>query len=114
MLNCSANIYFISFHSPDLTVQYELAARVGEATAVVVASIIFGALHAVTPLYAFLATLASVYFGLIYLWSGNLAVAIVSHAFYDLCALLYAHWTVSRLSEKEQVALTTWRGPGDV
>jgi membrane protease YdiL (CAAX protease family) len=64
--------------------QYELAARFGEFASVTVTSIIFGALHAVTPLYALLASLASVYFGWLYTSSGNLAVPIATHALYVL------------------------------
>ncbi|CAB9528314.1 CAAX protease self-immunity [Seminavis robusta] len=94
--------------------QFELSARFGEVLAIGLSSVIFGLLHAVTPLYAILATLASVYFGAIYIWSSNLAVPIVTHAFYDLVALLFAHWTVSRLSEQEQQSLSLWKGPGDV
>lgn len=65
--------------------QYELSNRVGEFAALGVTSIIFGLLHAVTPLYAFLATLASLYFGYLYSASGNLAVPIACHAFYGTC-----------------------------
>jgi membrane protease YdiL (CAAX protease family) len=94
--------------------QFELSSRIGQGLAIGISSVIFGALHAVTPLYAFLASLASVYFGATYLYSGNLAVPIVAHTFYDLVALLFAHWTVSRLSDEEQVKLSEWKGPGDV
>ena len=91
--------------------QYELGSRFGQVVAVGLSSIIFGALHAVTPLYAALATIASVYFGGVYLVTGNLAVAIACHAVYDIGALLFAHWTVSRLTDKERKALTMWEGP---
>ena len=95
--------------------QYELTSRFGGPwVAIGLSSVIFGALHAVTPLYAILAGLASVYFGAIYIWSSNLAVPITAHAVYDLLALLFAHWTVSRLSDAEQTALSQWKGPGDV
>lgn len=94
--------------------QYELSSRIGQGLAVGLSSIIFGALHAVTPLYAVLASLASVYFGATYLYFGNLAVPIVAHAFYDLAALLFAHWTVSRMTAEEQELLSEWKGPGDV
>ena len=77
--------------------QYSLEAKVGTAGSLVVASIIFGALHAVTPLYALLAGIASLYFGYLYLSFGNLAVPIYAHALYDVAALYYAHW-VSRFS----------------
>lgn len=94
--------------------QYELSSRIGQWLAVGISSLIFGALHAVTPLYAFLASLASVYFGSIYLFYDNLAVPIACHFFYDLVALLYAHWTVTRMSPEEQDKLSLWKGPGDV
>lgn len=90
--------------------QFELGARLGsEVVAVGLTSIVFGALHAVTPLYAGLAGMASVYFGWLYLVTGNLVVPIVTHAFYDWAALLYAHWTVANMSDTEQQALLDWR-----
>ena len=64
--------------------------------AVVLSSILFGALHAVTPIYAFLATLASLYFGWLYVWSDNLAISMICHGLYDIGALYYAHWTVAK------------------
>lgn len=91
--------------------QYELVERLGKIGAVGVSSVVFGLLHAVTPMYAFLATLASFYFGYLYLDTGNLAVPIVTHALYDIGALYYAHWTVANLSPKEQTALAEWDGP---
>jgi uncharacterized protein len=93
--------------------QFELGRRFGNVAAVTVASVIFGALHAVTPMYAFLATLASIYFGWLYLMSGNLAVPIITHAVYDFGALLYAHWTVSQLSNQERQEILDWTGPMD-
>jgi len=90
--------------------QFELGARTGsEILAVAITSIVFGALHAVTPLYAGLAALASVYFGWLYLATGNLVVPIITHAFYDWAALLYAHWTVANMSDSEQRSLMEWR-----
>jgi membrane protease YdiL (CAAX protease family) len=93
--------------------QYELATRFGEFASVAVTSIIFGALHAVTPLYALLASLASVYFGWLYTSSGNLAVPIATHALYDIAALLYCHWIVTQMTEDEQMAIAEWQGPMD-
>lgn len=91
--------------------QSKLASFVGSYAAVGISSIIFGLLHAVTPLYAFLATVASVYFGGLYLSFGNLAVPILCHAIYDIGALLFAHWQVSRLSPEQQDAVSRWEGP---
>jgi len=93
--------------------QFELGSRLGsEVLAVGLTSVVFGALHAVTPLYAGLAALASVYFGWLYLATGNLVVPIITHAFYDWAALLYAHWTVTNMSDAEQQSLMEWRFGG--
>ena len=93
--------------------QYELEARFGGFAAVTIASIIFGALHAVTPLYAFLASIASVYFGWLYTSSGNLTVPITTHALYDFLALMYCHYEVSKMSPTEQQAIAEWKAPMD-
>jgi membrane protease YdiL (CAAX protease family) len=91
--------------------QYELVARWGPVIGVGIASLVFGALHAVTPLYAGLAGIASVYFGYLYLVTDNLAIPVVCHAFYDVCALMYAHLEVSRLPSQERDAIANWEGP---
>lgn len=93
--------------------QYEVVNRFGPAIGIGCSSIIFGLLHAVTPLYAVLATIASVYFGLLYSLTNNLAIPIACHTFYDIGALFYAHWTVSQLSLTEQEDSSTWEGPGN-
>jgi membrane protease YdiL (CAAX protease family) len=93
--------------------QYELISRWGPVVGVGIASVVFGALHAVTPLYAALAGIASVYFGALYLVTDNLAIPIVCHAFYDVCALMYAHYEVSRLPTDERDAIANWEGPED-
>jgi uncharacterized protein len=94
--------------------QYELISKsgLGIVGSLGLSSVIFGLLHAVTPLYAFMAALASVYFGVLYVVFDNLAVPIACHSFYDIAALLYAHWTVARLSDRERDALALWTGPG--
>ena len=91
--------------------QYELTARIGQGVALGLTAVIFGLLHAVTPLYALLATLASLYFGYLFQTAGNLAVPITTHALYDVCALMYAHWTVSRLTKDEREVIIDWEPP---
>jgi uncharacterized protein len=86
--------------------QYEVASRWGTMAALATSSVVFGLLHAVTPLYAILATIASVYFGAIYIATDNLAVPISCHTVYDIGALLYAHWSVCQLSLIEREALS--------
>jgi len=89
--------------------QYELGERIGEeAVAIGITSVIFGLLHAVTPLYAVLATVASVYFGFLYMQTQNLAVPIICHGLYDLGALMAAHWQVSQLSASERRDIAEW------
>lgn len=78
-----------------------------------VSCIIFGLLHAVTPIYALLAGLASLFFGKMYIVSQNLAVPMVCHAVYDIAALMWAHWSATALSTKEQDEILE-SGPGAV
>ena len=64
--------------------------------------LVFGLLHAVTPVYAILAGAASVFFGYLYIHSHNLAVPMITHAVYDVFALMWAHISVTAL-EKEEI-----------
>jgi membrane protease YdiL (CAAX protease family) len=70
-------------------VQGAAAHRIGIWSAWVVASLLFGLMHAVTPTYVVLATLAGLYLGGVWLLTENLTVVIVAHAFYDFLALIY-------------------------
>mmetsp|Transcript_3581 Transcript_3581/g.5594 ORF Transcript_3581/g.5594 Transcript_3581/m.5594 type:complete len:142 (+) Transcript_3581:40-465(+) len=79
--------------------------------ALAICGIVFGLLHAVTPVYALLAGAASVFFGNLYNMSGNLAVPIICHAVYDVGALMWAHWSVTGLTAKEQDDILE-SGPG--
>ena len=91
--------------------QYGLSTKFGTLVGVSISSVIFGLLHAVTPLYALLATLASVFFGSLYVSSGNLAVPIITHGVYDVGALLWAHWTVTQMTPQERQEIVDWNGP---
>jgi membrane protease YdiL (CAAX protease family) len=55
----------------------------------VVASLIFGVLHAISRLYFVLATLVAAYLGWMLLEFGDLLAPIVTHALYDFVALAY-------------------------
>jgi len=57
--------------------------------ALVVTSLVFGACHWLTHTYAILATIGSLYFGVIFVWSDNLLTPIVAHGLYDFIALAY-------------------------
>lgn len=52
------------------------------------AALVFGLLHALTPVYFFMATAIGLYFGYLYEATGNLLIPMVSHATYDIFALV--------------------------
>jgi membrane protease YdiL (CAAX protease family) len=60
------------------------------------AAAIFGLLHALTPTYFILATAIGAWFGLLYEYSGNLFVPMLSHAAYDIFALYLLRQQFSR------------------
>ena len=58
----------------------------------VLASLVFGACHALTKTYAVLAAGMGAYLGALYLMTGDLIAPIITHALYDFVLLaLYAH-----------------------
>jgi len=93
--------------------QTKLSENFGDIFALSSSAVIFGLLHAVTPLYAALAFVASLFFGELYLSSHNLAVPIVCHGLYDVGALLWAHYVVTKMTEDERMAIFTWVGPNE-
>lgn len=73
--------------------QAGLVAVSGPVVALIVASLLFGLAHALTPSYFVLATLMGLYLGGVYLATGNLLVVILVHFFYDWIALA---WLMTR------------------
>lgn len=61
----------------------------GLTAALIVSSITFGAIHAITRMYVVYATLMGLYLGVLWLASENLAIPIVTHATYDFAALAW-------------------------
>jgi membrane protease YdiL (CAAX protease family) len=55
----------------------------------VVAAVLFGLLHCITPTYALLAGLIGLYLGILWKVTGNLLVPITTHALYDFLTLTY-------------------------
>lgn len=78
---------------------------VPEIVSVVLTSVIFALGHAVTPLYALISFIASMYFGWVYLYTGDLLIPIISHSLYDMIAVVATHWFVTGKSRKERDAL---------
>jgi uncharacterized protein len=66
-----------------------LSAPAGTLVALMVASILFGLLHWLTPLYALLAGAISLYLGTVWILTNNLLVPALAHALYDFWALVY-------------------------
>jgi membrane protease YdiL (CAAX protease family) len=58
-----------------------------------------------------LASVASIYFGWLYLLMDNLAVPIATHAVYDLITLLLAHYDVAGMTTEEQRLFARWMDP---
>jgi membrane protease YdiL (CAAX protease family) len=66
-----------------------------------IAAVVFGLLHSITPTYAVLAGSISLYLGWLWLASGNLLAPITTHGVYDFLALLYL------VREKNRAARST-------
>jgi uncharacterized protein len=69
--------------------QVVLIGWLGLTVGLILASVVFGLLHAVTPTYAVLATIIGIYFGWFAWTTSNLLGPIVAHALYDFLALVY-------------------------
>ena len=70
-------------------IQGTLTGFVGPHTAVLVASLVFGAFHLINAEYAIVTGLVGIYFGELWIVSGNLLAPIVTHGVYDFLALVY-------------------------
>ena len=69
-------------------VQTGLTGVLPSAGALLAASLWFGLMHAASPAYAVLAFVMGMYLGALFLIQGGLLAPIVTHALYDLVALL--------------------------
>lgn len=67
--------------------QAGLSEWLGPASGLLLASLLFGLAHCITPAYLVLATLMGLYMGLLYQWSGNLLLPVLVHALYDWIAI---------------------------
>jgi uncharacterized protein len=67
----------------------EIGGQRGVWLGLLLASVLFGLLHPITPTYAVLAGLVGLYLGGLWLASGNLLTPVVAHGAYDFLALAY-------------------------
>ncbi len=58
-------------------------------TAILIVALVFGGLHALTPMYFFLTFVMGIYFGYLVWETESLLPAVVAHGLYDYIALLY-------------------------
>jgi len=72
----------------------------GNVPALVVASLLFGLAHAVTPTYFVLALVMGAYLGWVYQQTGSLYPPIIAHALHDWIALL---WLVGKRDSNDPV-----------
>jgi uncharacterized protein len=70
-------------------IQAGLTGPLGPLPALLIASLLFGLVHAMSRAYFLITFLAGIYLGLLYLWSGNLLIPIIVHFLYDWAALQY-------------------------
>ena len=70
-------------------VQESLSARFNPWVGLLLASLLFGLLHFITPTYALLAGLISLYLGWLFLAYENLLLPMIVHALYDFVALTH-------------------------
>nr|WP_239056945.1 CPBP family intramembrane glutamic endopeptidase [Wenzhouxiangella limi] len=70
-------------------IQGGLDGVIGPWPALALASLLFGAMHALSRAYFVLATVMGLYMGLVYLWTGNLLIPILIHFLYDWVVLRY-------------------------
>jgi len=77
-------------------IQDGLAIHFGPVIGLILASLLFGLAHAVTPAYFIIASFMGAYLGWLYLHTGNLLVPIIVHALYDWIAIRFYLWNRAR------------------
>lgn len=68
---------------------HHASAWLGVPAGLLLSSLLFGLVHAISFAYILFATALGLALGMLYLWSGNLVVPIVAHGVYDVLALWY-------------------------
>lgn len=69
-------------------IQQSIATHLPTVAALIITNLIFALAHAITPTYAVLAFMMGVVLSLVFLFSGSLIAAALTHAIYDFIALL--------------------------
>lgn len=80
-------------------IQGGLVEYVGVPMAIAAASVLFGLAHYISGTYVVFAAALGALFGVLYAWSGNIAVPMIAHATYDFVALLYIYRKPGRMAQ---------------
>ena len=80
-------------------IQGGLAHYVGMPMAIAVAAALFGLAHYISRTYVVFATALGALFGVLYAWSGNIAVPMIAHGAYDVVALWYIYRKPGRTTQ---------------
>ncbi len=83
-------------------IQAGLEDLTGVLVGLLLASLIFGLLHAISPAYFLLATLMGLYLGLLYQQTGNLLIPCLVHALYDWVAISW-YLRTSRVGPRQPI-----------
>jgi membrane protease YdiL (CAAX protease family) len=70
-------------------IQETLSTWINPMTGIILASLLFGLMHPITLFYIVLAALMGAFLGWIFIVTGNLLPAIITHGLYDFLALTY-------------------------
>ncbi len=70
-------------------IQTALTTYVAPVAALVLASVVFGVLHWLTPAYAVIASVLGAWLGFLFVYTDNLLVPILMHTLYDFFAFVY-------------------------
>jgi membrane protease YdiL (CAAX protease family) len=77
-------------------IQDTLSAWINPVTGVLLASLLFGLMHPITPAYIILAALMGAFLGCVFIVTENLLPVIITHGLYDFLALTYLTRAASR------------------
>jgi hypothetical protein len=70
-------------------IQETLSEWINPVMGIALASLLFGLMHPITPFYIILAALMGAFLGWLFVTTGNLLPAIITHGLYDFLALTY-------------------------
>jgi membrane protease YdiL (CAAX protease family) len=101
--NCSLNDLIVISLLAGIGEEFLFRGVVQVKFGIVIASIIFGLLHFVSPAYAIVTTVMGFYLGVVFQQSGGLLAPVIIHFLYDLAALVYLRYFVKAVEVEEDL-----------